>query len=78
MTRLVLLDTWLRNCDRHPLDPTKREPNRDNVFLSREGAPPRQASPVLVRARERPSPQGPAAETQPRRLAVAGAWLGTG
>jgi hypothetical protein len=47
LTRLVLLDTWLRNCDRHPLDPQKRKPNRDNVFLSREGAPPRRA---LVKA----------------------------
>ena len=35
LTRLVLLDTWLRNCDRHPLDPTQRRPNRDNVFFSR-------------------------------------------
>ena len=39
LTRLVLLDTWLRNCDRCPLDPTQRRPNRDNVFFSREGAP---------------------------------------
>jgi hypothetical protein len=43
LTRLVLLDTWTRNCDRHPLDPAKRKPNRDNVFLSREGAPPRRS-----------------------------------
>ena len=34
-----MFDTWTRNCDRHPNDPTKRRPNRDNVFLSREGAP---------------------------------------
>jgi hypothetical protein len=39
LTRLVLLDTWLRNCDRHPLDRAQRRPNRDNVFFSREGAP---------------------------------------
>ncbi len=38
ITGLVLFDTWTRNCDRHPLDPTRRKPNRDNVFLSREGA----------------------------------------
>lgn len=37
--RLVLLDTWTLNCDRYPADPTKRKPNRDNVFFSREGAP---------------------------------------
>jgi hypothetical protein len=41
ITRLVLFDTWTRNCDRHPPDPTQRRPNRDNVFLSREGAPRR-------------------------------------
>jgi hypothetical protein len=39
LTRLVLLDTWLRNCDRHPLNPAQRRPNRDNVFFSRAGAP---------------------------------------
>ena len=41
INRLVLFDTWTRNCDRHPRDPTRRKPNRDNVFLSREGAPAR-------------------------------------
>ncbi len=40
MTQLVVFDTWTRNCDRYPPDPTKRRPNRDNIFLSREGAPP--------------------------------------
>ncbi len=39
LTRLVLFDTWTRNCDRHPTDSTKRRPNRDNVFFSREDAP---------------------------------------
>ncbi len=39
ITPLVLFDTWLRNCDRHPLDPTTRRPNRDNVFFSRDNAP---------------------------------------
>lgn len=37
--RLVLFDTWVLNCDRYPADLTARKPNRDNVFLSREGAP---------------------------------------
>lgn len=37
--RLVLFDTWTRNCDRHPPDLTKRKPNRNNVFLSNEGLP---------------------------------------
>jgi hypothetical protein len=37
--RLVLLDTWTLNCDRYPADLTARKPNRDNVFLSRAGAP---------------------------------------
>ncbi len=41
ITRLVLLDTWTRNCDRYPLDTTRRRPNRDNVFFSRDGAPPK-------------------------------------
>ncbi len=39
LTLLVLCDTWLRNRDRWPgLD--SRKPNRDNVFLSAEGAAP--------------------------------------
>lgn len=37
--RLVLLDTWVLNCDRYPADLTARKPNRDNVFLSRASAP---------------------------------------
>lgn len=36
--RLVLLDTWVLNCDRYPADLTARKPNGDNVFLSRVGA----------------------------------------
>ncbi len=31
--RLVVFDTWIRNCDRHPPDLTTRQPNYDNVFL---------------------------------------------
>jgi len=37
--KLVLFDTWTRNCDRYPPDITQRKPNRDNVFLSNEGLP---------------------------------------
>ena len=37
--RLILFDTWVLNCDRYPADLTARKPNRDNVFLSRAGAP---------------------------------------
>jgi hypothetical protein len=39
IARLVLLDTWTRNCDRYSRVPRTRV-NRDNVFLSSEGAPP--------------------------------------
>lgn len=35
--KLVLFDTWTRNCDRHPPDLTVRKPNRGNVFMSNEG-----------------------------------------
>jgi hypothetical protein len=42
ISRLVVFDTWVMNCDRHcPIDPgtgIRRKPNRDNVFLS-EDAP---------------------------------------
>ena len=37
ITRLVLFDTWTRNCDRYA--PKGRRINRDNVYLS-ESAPP--------------------------------------
>jgi hypothetical protein len=33
ITRLVVFDTWLRNCDRHPADLKTRKPNYANVFL---------------------------------------------
>jgi hypothetical protein len=36
--RLIVLDTWLLNCDRYPPDLAMRRPNQDNVFLSYEGA----------------------------------------
>jgi hypothetical protein len=35
--KLVLFDTWTRNCDRHPPDLNHRKVNRNNVFLSNEG-----------------------------------------
>ena len=34
ITRLVVLDTWLRNCDRHPPDLKVRKPNYANVYLA--------------------------------------------
>lgn len=40
LSRLVVLDTWLLNCDRYPPDLTKRRPNHNNVFLSAEASPP--------------------------------------
>lgn len=33
LTRLVILDTWLCNCDRHFHDLDARKPNYDNVFI---------------------------------------------
>jgi hypothetical protein len=38
ISRMVVLDNWLLNCDRHPPDLASRRPNHDNVFLSGEGA----------------------------------------
>ncbi len=40
ISRLVVFDTWTRNPDRHPPDLASRQPHRDNVFLSGEGATP--------------------------------------
>jgi hypothetical protein len=34
ITRIVVFDTWTRNCDRHPPPGHARQPNYDNVFLS--------------------------------------------
>lgn len=34
ITRLVVLDTWLRNCDRYPADLSARKPNYANVYLA--------------------------------------------
>lgn len=33
ITRLVIFDTWVSNCDRHPPDLTQRRPNYNNVYL---------------------------------------------
>ncbi len=33
VSKLVVFDTWVRNCDRYPPDLTVRGPNFDNVFL---------------------------------------------
>ncbi len=38
VAKLVVFDTWTRNCDRHPPS-TARRPNYDNVFLSGERVP---------------------------------------
>lgn len=40
IAKLVVLDTWIRNCDRHRPAPNARR-NRDNVFLAwRTGSVP--------------------------------------
>lgn len=41
VTRLVVFDTWVRNCDRHPPDPTARKPNYNNVYLADTDSPSR-------------------------------------
>lgn len=38
--KLVVFDTWTRNCDRHPPDLSARKPNLGNVYFSIEGVPP--------------------------------------
>jgi len=40
ISRIVVLDTWIRNCDRHRPEPNRRV-NRDNVFLTWETEPER-------------------------------------
>lgn len=37
--RLVVFDTWTRNCDRNPPDPAMRKPNRNNVFFGMDDVP---------------------------------------
>ncbi|MCW5777203.1 MAG: hypothetical protein KIS87_12265 [Phycisphaeraceae bacterium] len=34
VTRLMVFDTWVRNCDRHPPDLETRNPNYANVYLA--------------------------------------------
>jgi hypothetical protein len=34
VSRLVVFDTWVRNCDRHPSDLARRKPNYANVYLA--------------------------------------------
>ena len=41
ITRLVVFDTWVRNCDRHPPDLTERKPNYANVYLADTDRPGR-------------------------------------
>jgi hypothetical protein len=41
ITRLVVFDTWVRNCDRHPPDLTTRKPNYANVYLADTDSPNR-------------------------------------
>lgn len=41
VTRLVVFDTWVRNCDRHPPDLSVRRPNYANVYLADTDRPGR-------------------------------------
>lgn len=41
ITRLVVFDTWVRNCDRHPPDLSTRRPNYANVYLASTDRPTR-------------------------------------
>ncbi len=41
ITRLVVFDTWVRNCDRHPPDLASRRPNLANVYLADTDRPGR-------------------------------------
>jgi hypothetical protein len=41
VTRLVVFDTWVRNCDRHPPDLATRRPNYANVYLADTDQPGR-------------------------------------
>ena len=34
ITRLIVFDNWMRNCDRHPPDLSMRKPNYANVYLA--------------------------------------------
>lgn len=39
ITRLIVFDTWVRNCDRHPPDLQTRKPNYANVYLGETADP---------------------------------------
>jgi hypothetical protein len=39
ITRLVVFDNWVRNCDRHPPDLSVRKANYANVYLARTKSP---------------------------------------
>lgn len=41
ITRLMVFDTWVRNCDRHPPDLNARKPNYANVYLGNSDRPGR-------------------------------------
>lgn len=41
ITRLVVFDTWVRNCDRHPPDLSTRQANYGNVYLAATADPAR-------------------------------------
>lgn len=41
VTRLVVFDTWVRNCDRHPPNLDTRKPNYANVYLADTDRPGR-------------------------------------
>ena len=41
ISRLVVFDTWVLNCDRYPPDLTVRKPNPDNVYLANTNDPVR-------------------------------------
>jgi hypothetical protein len=47
LARMVVLDTWLRNCDRYRPAPDERV-NRDNVFLVRELGPGKRLSLIAI------------------------------
>lgn len=41
ITRLIVFDTWVRNCDRHPPNLATRKPNYANVYLADTDRPGR-------------------------------------
>jgi hypothetical protein len=41
ISRIIVFDTWVRNCDRHPPDTATRKPNYNNVYLADTDRPER-------------------------------------